>query len=60
MGAGALAALIAIVFVATSFEKGMRAGREVSLSEPSFGVFLAIISAAGVVVGGLLTLKREK
>ncbi|HEY3452821.1 MAG TPA: hypothetical protein VGK67_41135 [Myxococcales bacterium] len=60
IGAGGLAALVALIFVVTSFEKGVRAGRTVTLSEPSFGVFLAIISAAGIVVGGLLTLKREK
>ena len=60
VGAGGIAALIALVFVVTSFEKGVKAGRAVTLSEPSFGVFLAIISAAGIVVGGLLTLKREK
>ncbi|MGC4113359.1 MAG: hypothetical protein QM765_01530 [Myxococcales bacterium] len=60
IGAGGLSALIALIFVATSFEKGVKAGRTVTLSEPSFGVFLAIISAAGIVVGGLLTHKREK
>jgi hypothetical protein len=60
IGAGALSALICIVAAFTSFERGVKAGREVTTSEPAFGVILAVLCAAGVVVGGVLTLKREK
>lgn len=60
IGLGGLAALICVVDAFTSYEKGVKAGRAVLVSEPSFGVFLALVCAAGVVLGGILTLKRER
>lgn len=59
IGAGGLAALVCVITVITSFGHAKVAGREVLLT-PSFGVFLAVVAAAGVVLGGMLTLKREK
>lgn len=60
IGAGALSALFCLVAVVGSYEKSVKGGKEVTLSEPAFGVAMAILFAAGIVVGGVLTLKREK
>jgi hypothetical protein len=60
IGAGGFAALVGVISAVTSFEKGVKAGQAVTTGWPAFGVFCAILCAAGVVVGGLLTLKREK
>ena len=60
IGAGAFAALIGVISAFTAFSKGVKGGQTVTTGWPAFGVFCAILCAAGVVVGGLLTLKREK
>lgn len=60
LGAGGLAALVCVIDAFTSYEKGVKAGRAVLVSEPSFGVFLAVVCAAGIVLGAILTLKRER
>ena len=60
VAAGGLSALICVIFAFTSYERGVKDGKEGVLSEPAFGVFLALGCAALLVVGGMLTLKREK
>ncbi len=60
IAAGGLSALFCIVAGITSYERGVVAGKTTVVSEPAFGVFLALIAAAGIVVGGVLTQKREK
>jgi hypothetical protein len=60
IGAGALSAIIGAITVATSFERTMHAGRLFSIAWPSFGAYGALLSAAGLVLGGTLTLMRER
>jgi len=60
VGAGALSALFCIIAGISAYQRGVVAGKAATISEPSFGVFLALIAAAGMIVGGILTLKREK
>ncbi|MFN7131440.1 MAG: zinc ribbon domain-containing protein [Myxococcales bacterium] len=67
IGVGGLSALICAIYAITAFERQTvahgfgRTGKEVvTLSSPSLGVFLALLAAAGVGVGGFLTMKREK
>ena len=60
VGAGALSAIIAVLFAVSAYEKTEQYGKSVVSSSPAFGVFLALICAAGMVVGGLLTSRRER
>jgi hypothetical protein len=60
VGAGGLSLLIGAIYAFTAYEKGVKVGKAVVISEPAFGVFCAILCAGGLIVGGMLTLKREK
>ena len=60
VGAGGLSLIIAVIYSFTAFEKGVRAGKETMIAEPGFGAVLAALCGAGMIVGGMLTLKREK
>jgi hypothetical protein len=59
VAAGVVASIIASIFALTSFESGAQYGQVVSVSQPAAGVFFSILASAGVIVGGILTGKRE-
>ncbi len=60
LGAGAFAACVAALFAVGSYETASQFGKRVVVSSPSFGVFLSLLTACGVVVGALLTARRER
>ncbi|MBI5546478.1 MAG: hypothetical protein HY901_21565 [Deltaproteobacteria bacterium] len=55
LGAGGLSALICVAAAIAAYEKS---GKSVT-AEPAFGVLLAVIAAAGIIVGAILTRMRE-
>ncbi|MGI5864786.1 MAG: zinc ribbon domain-containing protein [Myxococcales bacterium] len=59
-GAGTLAACVAALSAVSSYETTSQLGARIVLSSPSFGVFLSLLAACGVVVGGVLTARRER
>ena len=58
--AGGLSVVIGAIYAFTAYEKGVKLGASVAVSEPAFGVFAAILFAGLLVAGGMLTLKRER
>ncbi len=60
IGAGALSVAIGAIAAATSFERTMLAGQQFLIAWPGFGAYGALLGAAGIVLGGSLTLMRER
>ncbi len=58
--AGGLSALIAFLSIVGGFERAARNGKTELVGWPGFGAWLSLVCAALLVLGGVLTAKREK